>query len=453
MPWFFSGYACHLNNYANISERGFFGDALGERMVNIPVKGAIASLASVGFELLPSVPASQLNVHVYRAFFVNPPYVPFAGESGARVYIGEAALLGMYRMVATTFGLERLAARTYVLLGDPLVAMNFGPPRFFAHATDRDSIPSGTAYYPTLDQDSVTVEVKVVDESKLSNLTITEQGEGARPAVPDSELVITPPYPDTVGNRYAIRYRVTPRPASYDVQFSAQDKNGLVGRYLLRFTLEASLTQQGQPVRNGDPVVPGTDLIWQVHSPARLTSTDFAVRLDGVTLPFTAAEDPADTTGRTWLVTFTPALAVGTHHADVDIGLARGGVTRGVEFDVIGPGLEVKDVYAFPNPFNTRTTINFFVTSSDTSDVLARIYTVSGTLVWERFESGVSPGYHQWEWDGRDFAGRTVGFGTYLFRVATTQGGDRKVAAQGKLVRSPQIKAATSSTNSSTSGP
>jgi hypothetical protein len=380
---------------------------------------------------------------VYRAFFVNPPYVPFAGQSGARVFVGEAALLGALRMVATTSGLERLAARSYVLIGDPLASVNFGPPRFFAHATDRDSIGNASAYYPKLDQDSVTVEVKAVDESALSNLTITEEGEGARPVVPDSEIVITPPYPDTVGNRYTIRLAVTPRPASYDVLFSATDRSGLTGQFRLRFVLEVALTQEGQVVRSGDPVVAGTDLVWKVRSPARLTASDFALKLDDVVTAFTAAEDPADTTGRTWTVTFSPALAAGSHKAQLDVGLARGGASRQVEFDVLGGELSVRYAYAFPNPFHDRSTFNFFLGSDGPADVLIRVFTVSGTPVWERFERDVAPGYHQWEWDGRDQAGRTVAFGAYLFRLATSQANGRKTATQGKIVRAPEPKIVT----------
>ena len=445
-PFFFSGYACHLNNFANIAEGLQFGDAIGERMVNIPVKGAIASLASVGYELLPSVPGSQLNVHVYRAFFVNPPFAPFAGQSGARVFIGEAAALGTLRMVTHTGGLERLAVRTYEFLGDPLVAMNFGAPRFFAHATDRDPLTSGVIYYPTLDQDSVTVVTNVLDESKLQSLTITEQGEGARAVVPDSEFTITPPYPDTVGNRYSIRMNVTPRPASYDVVFAAKDRSGLTGQFLLRFVLEAALTQGNQTIRNGDIAIANAPMIWKVRSPARLQATDFVAKVDGTPVPFTATADPSDTTGRTWSLNVPPvALAIGSHKAGLDVALARGGATRLVDFDVVGPGLEVKNVYAFPNPFRDATSINFFVGSDTTSDVLVRIFTVTGKLLWERFEKSVPPGSHSWVWDGRDASGSEVAYGTYLYRVSTGQGfADRKDAVTGKIVRAPPRKTAIS---------
>jgi len=73
---------------------------------------------------------------------------------------------------------------------------------------------------------------------------------------------------------------------------------------------------------------------------------------------------------------------------------------------------------------------------------------VSGSLVYQRVETAVSPGYHQWAWDGRDLGGKQVAYGTYLFRVASSQGGDKKVAEQGKLVRAPEKKttAATATT-------
>jgi hypothetical protein len=122
-PWIFTCFAAHVNKYAGIHEGGFFGDGMGERLVNAPAKGAIASFASTAFELLPGNPASHLNLHIYRAFFVDPPPEGSSGRRGSRVVIGEALALGVARMVASTFGLEQRAALTYVLIGDPLAAL------------------------------------------------------------------------------------------------------------------------------------------------------------------------------------------------------------------------------------------------------------------------------------------------------------------------------------------
>jgi hypothetical protein len=435
MPWVFSGYACHLNNFAGVNEHGYFGDGIGERMVNVAGKGAIASFASVGYELLPYNASNHLNVRVFEAFFKDPPYELSAGASGARVRIGEATLAGIYRMVVSTFGLEAEAAQTYVLLGDPLATMNFGPPRLTARATDRDPLTSGQAYYPALDQDSVDVEVRALDESALT-LSVSEQGEGALGAVPDTELVFTPTYPDSVGNRYTVTRRLAPRPATYDVVYTATDRSGLAAQFVLRLVLEVALTQSGRTIRDGDAAVPGTPLVWKVRSPARLAEADFAVRLDGQPADFTAVADAADTTGRTWSVQFAGSTGGGEHTASLEAGLARGGVTRSVRFTYTGE-TELRDVYAFPNPFRDFTTFNFDILSSAASDALLRVFAVTGQLVYERAEYGLAPGYHQWRWDGQDAAGKTVAFGTYLYRLDFQQDAGFRQETEGKLVRAP----------------
>lgn len=435
MPWVFSGYACHLNNFAGVNERGYFGDGIGERMVNVPGKGAIASFASVGYELLPYNANNHLNVKVFEAFFKNPPYELFAGQSGARVRIGEATLTGVYRMVASTFGLEAEAAQTYVFLGDPLANMNFGPPRLTARASDRDPLTSGQVYYPTLDQDTVQVEVKALDESALT-LSVSEQGEGALGAVPDSELVFTPSYPDSVGNRYTVTRRLAPRPATYDVVYAATDRSGLAAQFVLRLVLEAALTQSGRVIRDGDAAVPAVPFVWKVRSPARLAETDFGVKLDGQPAGFTAIRDAADTTGRTWSVQFAGGAGGEEHTASLEVAPARGGATRSVRFSYAGQ-TELRDLYAFPNPFREFTTFNFDIVSGSSSDVLLRVFTVTGQLVYERAESGLAPGYHQWQWDGRDAAGQVVAFGTYLYRLDFQQDAGFRQQTEGKLVRAP----------------
>lgn len=437
-PWIFSGYACHLNNFASVVESTPFGDGLAERMVNAAGKGAIASFASVGYELLPFDAANQLNVHFYRAFFADPPYAPFAGRSGARVYVGEAMLLGVARMVVETGGLESVAGRTYVLLGDPLTNVNFGPPQLFASASDRDSIGDSSPYYSTVDQDTVQIDVEAIDESAIDSLTVFEQGEGVSGTVPPSELIVTPSFPDSIGNRYVITRRVAPRPASYDVTYTATDRSGLKGRFVLRFLLEAALTQGKQTIRDGDPALADEALVWRVRSPGRLLPNDFQVLVDGAPVSFNAERDPADTTGRSWNVSFTPDLSQGSHRADIQVALARGGVTRGRQFVVSPDGLDIKNAYAFPNPFRDETFFSFSVNSNRLTDVLLRVFTVSGTLVYERRERDLAPGYYQWKWDGRDQAGQDVANGVYIFRIASVASGNFESVAQGKIARAPK---------------
>jgi hypothetical protein len=440
MPWVFSGFACHLNAFARVSEGTFFGDGLGERMVNAAGKGAIGSYASVGYELLPFNPSNHLNLYFYGAFFLDPPYGEFAGQSGARVRVGQAAMTGVFRMLATTFSLERQAARTYELLGDPLAAMNFGPPRFFVSTTDRDSLASAQIYYPTVKADTVQVDVRVLDESALDSLSVAEvEGSSVQP-VPAGELSVTPTFPDSVGNRYTVTRRMAPRPRTYDVAYFARDRSGLTNQFLLRFVLDASLTQGGQTIKDGDPALAGEGLTWKVRSPARLAAGDFRVLLDGTTVLSAATPEPGDTTQRFWRVDFEPNLTPGTYKATVEVAAARGGGSDSVQFVVPGEGLKFRTAYAFPNPFHDYTTFNFNLSSSRPSDVVLRVFAVDGSLVYEHSERGIAPGYHQWQWDGRDSGGKPVGFGTYFYRLASSAGGKLKDALDGKVVHVPVRK-------------
>jgi hypothetical protein len=128
-PWFFTSFTAHFNNYASVREGSHqFGDAFGERLVNAPAKGAIACFSSTALEVLPFSATNHLDNHVYRALFVDPP-ADSSRPGGPRVVLGEAAALGVARMVATNPSqLERKQAWTYVFLGDPVAGAPQLPP-------------------------------------------------------------------------------------------------------------------------------------------------------------------------------------------------------------------------------------------------------------------------------------------------------------------------------------
>jgi hypothetical protein len=400
----------------------------------------------VGYELLPSSNTNNhYNVHLYRAFFEDPPYDLFAGQSGARVLIGEATTLGTTRMVASSFGLEQRASLTYCLLGDPTTAMSFGAPRFYADAPDAGALRSGFPYYPSSSADTVAVQVEVVDESYLTALTLQQEGEVPAGAVPDTDYVMTPTFPDTAsGKRYYILYRGTPRPANQDVVFTARDRFGLTGEFRLRFELEAVLSVGGQVVRDGDTGLSGAEYVWTIHSPARLFGTDFAVFVNGAPVAFTATPAPGDTTERLWDVRFTPDLGLAQNRLQIDVALARGGVSRSLQLRQVGEAASLENVYAFPSPFDDFTTFNFNLATSTTANVLLRVFTVSGRLVYEHEERDQLPGYKQWPWNGLDSSGHAVANGVYLYRVAVHNAAGEQTYAEGRVVRAPAKKTSTS---------
>ncbi len=66
---------------------------------------------------------------------------------------------------------------------------------------------------------------------------------------------------------------------------------------------------------------------------------------------------------------------------------------------------------AAPNPFNPRTQIRFELARA--GDVRLRIFDARGRLLRTLCASGLTPGAHAVEWDGRDAAGRGVPSGAY----------------------------------------
>jgi hypothetical protein len=73
-----------------------------------------------------------------------------------------------------------------------------------------------------------------------------------------------------------------------------------------------------------------------------------------------------------------------------------------------------------PNPFNPSTTIMFGV--PEASLVRVAIYGVDGQLVRTLVNRPIEAGMHEVVWDGKDFAGREVASGVYLYRMTATRG-------------------------------
>ena len=75
----------------------------------------------------------------------------------------------------------------------------------------------------------------------------------------------------------------------------------------------------------------------------------------------------------------------------------------------------------FPNPFNPLTNINFRVPvglngANGPTSVSIEIFNMLGQSVF-KLANDLRPGYHRAIWDGRNYAGRAVGSGLYLYRV------------------------------------
>lgn len=92
-------------------------------------------------------------------------------------------------------------------------------------------------------------------------------------------------------------------------------------------------------------------------------------------------------------------------------------VTAVGDAGVPGP-TRIADIY--PNPFNPRATIAFFLAEPGQTDLT--VYDLAGRLV-RRLDSGFrAGGRYEASWDGRDDQGRNLATGTYFCRLTTSSG-------------------------------
>ncbi len=82
-----------------------------------------------------------------------------------------------------------------------------------------------------------------------------------------------------------------------------------------------------------------------------------------------------------------------------------------------GAPAPVRDLVAYPNPFNPRTLVRFEVGAA--GPVSLRIFDARGRLVRDLVAADLAAGPHEVAWDGRDQAARPCAAGVYLARLVT----------------------------------
>jgi len=256
--------------------------------------------------------------------------------------------------------------------------------------------------------------------------------------IEDSTYTLTPAFPDTGaggsgGRRYHLSYGTTLEVGTFRYTIRTVDRWGVDGCFDVVFRFESGLLSSGYAILDGDPVPASADLSLLVISPGTLTAGDFALAVDDVPQAITAVPARGDTTGRQWEIGWTHApYSVGEH--DVTWSIA-GGAQPKHSFSVENV-TRFDNVLAFPNPFedDLGVVFSFLLVSNDPADVLLRVYTVSGRLIYERKERGLLPMYHQMRWDGRDAEGQKIANGVYFYRLLA-RSGSGNVMYEGRLVK------------------
>lgn len=91
-------------------------------------------------------------------------------------------------------------------------------------------------------------------------------------------------------------------------------------------------------------------------------------------------------------------------------------------------GLVVRNVYNYPNPFQSNTAFTFQHNIPGPVNVRIKVYTIAGRMIKEIEKIGITDKFVKVMWDGRDEDFNLIANGTYLYKliVETMDGGSRE---------------------------
>ncbi len=443
----FSAFSCHANAFADVSEgSAALGPSLGENLLTLPSRGAIASWASTGFEIVPSNSSYHLNVEFARSLFVDPPHDDEFGrglaDRGARVPVGEAIALTMLNYLPTVSQnpSERGVGLTYNLLGDPATRLWVGAAQITVTANGQP-VTSGEPVRLATGGDTLRLEADLVSNVELRSIELLRTGCDGTSAVPPGQYTLTPAFPDTApgglgGRRYHLSYATTLATSSLRYTLRPTDRYGVAQAFDIVFEFTTELFAGDVPVRPNDVVAPDAALGLLVLSPGLLDPDSLRLSVDGLPQPFTSALARGDTTGRQYRLAWSHApYAKGAHNVQLEVSC---GQVKEHPFRV-DPTFALRDVLAFPNPFDDGqgTCFSFTMTGQAASDVLVRVYTVSGRRVRDlRSEPGgpLQIGANQVCWDGLDEEGQKLANGVYFYKLVA-HGPSGTSSYEGRLVK------------------
>ena len=231
-PFIFMGYSCQLARFHYWSEHTS-GDCIAERMLNVsPSRGAVATFASSGTEYLSS--NEVFNEKVFEAFFSDPtPAGPPEEYFWPRWSLG--GILAKATVKYVTTGRPTSPARTFFLLGDPLMRLEMSPPTVRVTV---DGAPKESGDY--LEESGgvpVQIVADIIDEVEIDPATI-EIVETDVGTVDPTDYVVAA-VGDTAGETsrwYRVTYSTPVRAWSYDIRISAKDMNGQETTFVLHVT-------------------------------------------------------------------------------------------------------------------------------------------------------------------------------------------------------------------------
>jgi hypothetical protein len=448
-PFLFTAFSCHANMFARPeSQTGGIGPCLGETFLSQPNgRGAVGSWASVSFEVVPRNTTDHINVELIRSMFVNPPRDEFLGpdDRGSRVVTGEVILSALFRYLGTvqTVSSERGLTITYTLLGDPATRISVGKPLSQVFANSTPVTTSDPLHLHTLG-DTLRIDANVVSNVRIDSLALYHNTGTGDVLIDPTSYSVTPPLPDTGagnsfgGRHFKVVYHTQPAPLTQDYAIVARDRNGLVQRSDVAFRLDGVMRNGGVAINDNDEVPPSAALSLLVLSPAPLANplTDITLTLNGANVAFAAAPAPGDASGREWILSWAhPDYAIDNYVLVMSI-QGGGSVTRTFRVTAGAAQLALRDLFAFPNPFdNDGTRFSFLLAGTEIADLKIHVFTMAGKSIYNGVIKSLVPGYHQIAWDGHDAEGDELANGVYFYRLSVTSASGATTQQLGKLVK------------------
>jgi hypothetical protein len=431
-PFVFMAMGCHMSEFAIAGElsqtlqSGATGDCLNELLLLVRNRGAVSTYGSTGFEYLSTMGA--LNGAVFDRLFRSPPWDTLGGRPARPRWI-----LGEVLYVAEVLGAYSSVVRRMHLLGDPLLFIEAGPPRFQV-TVDGRPVQDGDPLLPQGDADSVVVEAVVSDENGIDGFRLWVDGEDWTDSM---EITPLSDLGASTHRRVKLRFvhRIVPREYTVVIEaYQAPDTQGtyqVTGRFRLEVRALAELYVGDRPLEKGDLVPRRGDYRLELRVPMAALPSDIAIALDD-SVPVAASvryTTPGDST-----------RLEARFHLDLDPGPHRMRVRfRGhsmATFEVtVGERPGLFEVIAYPNPFRDRTAF-VFTNELPIDDGWIELYTPSGHRI-ARLEippRSRLPGQNAVEWAGREWAGDRVGNGVYLYVVTVRQDG-RTIRTRGRVVK------------------
>jgi hypothetical protein len=258
-PFIFLGFGCHLAEFDRADEgagQSESRDCLSEKMMNhrptgteVP-GGAVGCFASSGFEFDPS--NFSLNRHVMLSFFypeiAADPANLMIGASLPENFFGSAYgwTLGesttrarlMYQREYPLEGQEgRQAAQRYILLGDPALEPDAGPPRMEVTVDGNQVEDVRDPYFVNGNDPEPRMYTVAATASDPWGITSVRIRDTARGEVPTSDFEINEDLTtgDGVVQALTMTYPIRLRTGeTYDIVFESKDANGRTTEFVFR---------------------------------------------------------------------------------------------------------------------------------------------------------------------------------------------------------------------------